>query len=132
MIVRDPGHRYQLRVFDGHRQAFLQFVKRNRPAHRYPGNADAECGTMSQEVLRVLIDRAKYLDAQEGAPENPIVLSKLREALYQLEARGARYRGLALPEHFKVEEIESYPVCEGCGHIFCQKCTRHVFGSTQA
>lgn len=120
MIIRDPGHRYQLQHFDGNSPVFLQFVKRNSPPEKYPGNLGrAYCGTTTQEVLRALIDRTKYVDEQKPFVENQAVLKCLRDALFHLELRAAGVRGYSLPWDLDIDRIEDYPTCLDCGHICC-------------
>ncbi|MCR6656629.1 MAG: hypothetical protein NVV63_12645 [Opitutus sp.] len=46
-------------------------------------------GTTSEEVLRVLIDRIRFLNTKSPCRENAIVITKLEEALMWLEKRTA-------------------------------------------
>jgi hypothetical protein len=89
--------------------------KREGPG--YPGNVGSHPGTNIQEVLRVLIDRLKYLNNQIPDNHNSLALSDLREALWFLEHRAAERHGRFL----KVWpwEIELEPTCRKCGHIGC-------------
>lgn len=133
MRVIDPGHRYEFNVLDNelHAEALdgkvheeiLQFVKRKGP--KYPGNKSAYPGTTMQEVLRALIDRIMYVDQQESYQSNKIAINNFRSAIYYLELRAAERHG-RLPEFLssvKQLHIETYPVCEKCGHIMCHgKC----------
>jgi hypothetical protein len=68
MRVMDPGHWYELALLDALPNRLgletLRFVK--RVGDKFPGNQlPAYAGTTTQEVLRALIDRTKYVDAQE-------------------------------------------------------------------
>jgi hypothetical protein len=132
MKIIDPGHVYELDWLDGepetayfgdpedtetpeHPANRLIFIKREGPG--YPGNVGSHPGTNIQEVLRVLIDRLKYLNNQIPDNHNSLALSDLREALWFLEHRAAERHGRFL----KVWpwEIELEPTCRKCGHIGC-------------
>lgn len=139
MRIIDPGHCYELDTLDqvdGWPERFdrVRFVK--RVGARYPGNEPpAHPGTTSQEVIRALIDRAKYVDKQEEHPENTSVIKALRSALYWLEYRAAKVRDelgeflhavdLAGAPHRWVP-IELMPTCDRCGHIACGRGENHV------
>lgn len=120
MIVIDPGHVYKLNSLDGPMSSggkldILQFVKREGKG--YPGNIGHYPGTTTQEVLRVLIDRIKYVDNQIPDSRNRNVLINLREAIYHLELRAAARHGREL---IRIDRpIEEMPVCSKCGHIGC-------------
>jgi hypothetical protein len=119
MIVDDPGHRYLLNCLDGTpaRAPILEFVK--RVGSEYPGNtAPAHGGTTIQEVLRALIDRLEYVDAQRPCPETKWVAGALRASLFMLEVRVRRERGQP-PLSFGSEGIELRPTCATCGHVAC-------------
>jgi hypothetical protein len=92
MKVIDPGHTYALRVLDefsasGEVVQPLVFVKREGPG--YPGNVGHHSGTTTQEVLRALIDRAKYVNGQIPDERNDDVIALLRDAIEKLEHRAA-------------------------------------------
>lgn len=121
MDIIDPGHKYHLRILDAKISLtphVLVFVKREGDG--YPGNIGHHSGTTTQEVLRALIDRTKYVDNQIHDPRNDHVLAYLRRSIYKFEERAAERHGrvLILPEGLK--HIESLPVCEKCGHIGCE------------
>lgn len=121
MIVIDPGHQYSLKTLDGFNLQYLTFVKREGPG--YPGNEGSYPGTTTQDVLRVLIDRTKYVDAQIHDHRNDEVIHHLRMAIFYLEARAA-YRHDRLEEFSRLiaghtAEIEFLPTCEKCNHIGC-------------
>ncbi len=119
MKVIDPGHEYLLDSYDGGEPVPLVFMKRE--GEGYPFNVGHHPGTNCQEVLRVLIDRVKYLQKQIPCDENHGLLTHLRGALFCLEYRAARRHGrlLHLPSE-NPPEIEDYPTCSGCGHIGCE------------
>jgi hypothetical protein len=119
MDVLDPGHRYRLRSLDvvtGAPPVELQFVKRE--GEGYPGNVGSRSGTTTQEVLRALIDRTKYVDAQIHDPRNDKVLFHLRMAMFELEMRAAERHGRTLT-YFDTDKIENQRTCDECNHIGC-------------
>lgn len=122
MKVIDPGHEYELFVLDRVRSnevETLGFVKRDGPG--YPGNVGHHSGTNIQDVIRVLIDRVKYLDNQIHCRENGMVLHALRDAIWWLELRASSRHGRF--NLFDVvglgHDIEEHPFCPMCGHIGC-------------
>lgn len=128
MKVIDPGHEYELDVYDTDRvndpsavayivDARLRFVKREGPG--YPFNVGHHAGTNCQEVIRVLIDRVQYLQKQIPCDENVVVITKLREALWQFEQRAAERHGRSL-SFAAGQKIETLPTCKGCGHVGCE------------
>lgn len=122
MKVLDPGHLYALNQLDGLCTAELRFVK--RLGDKYPGNAEpAYAGTTTQEVLRALIDRQKYVDGQQPNVANKLALSNLRNALRWLEVRAAEERGddVAAEAIIDLQEPELSETCTGCGHLMCSR-----------
>ena len=104
MEVKEPGHVYSLRSFDGGAPVQLVFFK--RIGRGYPGNLHpAHCGTNCQEVIRALIDRVKYLDGQIPCAENLQIISLLRSALISFELRAARRHGVELSIHDGAPEM---------------------------
>ena len=116
MRVIDPGHEYILDALDGGEQQRLLFVKREGP--NYPGNVGGHAGLLTQEVIRALIDRCKYMNAQGSCAETDIILASLRTALMAFEVRAARCRGVSI-DLKGLGEIEDIPTCSKCGHIQC-------------
>lgn len=112
MRIIDPGHQYLVEALDNGATQLISFVKREGPD--YSGNFNHYAGTNCQELLRVLIDRVKYLDAQIACAENTKIIELLRTALEQFEIRAARRHG-ELPPFFEFE-IEHMPVRPD-GHI---------------
>ncbi len=124
MEVVDKGHHYLLKKFDIDstiprfvREDELVFVKRE--GAKYPGNIGHHPGTITQEVLRALIDRTKYVDNQLPCFENKQILDNLRSSLLLLEIRAARIRGKKLILVNPMDNIEEQPTCDVCGHILC-------------
>lgn len=115
MKVIDPGHCYDLTVFDGAGEQVLRFMKREGPG--FPFNVGHYPGTNCQEVIRALIERVKYLDRQIACAENAMILSGLRTALIAFETRAARRHRRELPA--LPVEVEDMPTCKTCGHIGC-------------
>jgi hypothetical protein len=124
VIALDPGHRYALDTLDAQIPTveILRFVKRT--GLKYPGNHDPACsGTTTQEVIRALIDRQRYVDNQRPDVANEHVVTSLRNALRLLEVRAAHERddtGAALVIN-NMNTPETEPVCAGCGHLLCRR-----------
>lgn len=120
--VIDPGHTYALKILDGDDGTWdpshetLSFVKRE--GEGYPGNVGHHPGTTTQEVLRALIDRTKYVDNQIPDIANNHVLNHLCAAIWYLEERAARRHGRSFP--FPVGGIEKLPTCPKCNHVGCE------------
>lgn len=133
MRARDPGHEYALDCLDAAipTDEILHFVK--RVGDKYPGNhPPARHGTTTQEVLRALIDRTKYVDAQidrtglvsqDGHAHNRHAISGMRRALRALEVRAAEERKdpMAVAAILQAPEIELMPTCTTCGHVLCSR-----------
>jgi hypothetical protein len=146
MKVRDPGHvfiienypakeeRYPILPEDA-RESAIQFRKRVGPG--YPGNGPYSYdGTTTQELLRVIISRAKYVDNQEHDPANDKVIEFARNSILALEARAAERRGEEYLSTWNEDittwmnedcevEVEDAKTCLICGHIFCRKHTEN-------
>jgi hypothetical protein len=120
MEVLDPGHKYQLFTLDGRLTQYLQFVKRE--GEGYPGNKGTYPGTNMQDVLRCLIDRAKYVDGQIPDNETKNGIRAMREAILYFEIRAAIRHGRELWKSMSdsKEPIELRPYCLKCGHIGCK------------
>jgi hypothetical protein len=112
MRVIDPGHCYQVDSLDGGDAQRIVFVKREGAG--YPGNVGSWPGTNCQELIRVLIDRVKYLQGQIACPENELVIDRLRSALRLFEERAAQRHGR---EFVSGPAIEAELTCAVCGHI---------------
>jgi hypothetical protein len=125
MRIIEAGHHYELESYDIGNEEWVNdditFMK--RIGSHYPGNTgEAHPGTNCQEVLRVLIDRVKYLDDQIACSENKDILDYLRHALLRFEQRAARIRQkpLAYLADKGMCNIEDLPTCKTCGHIECE------------
>lgn len=122
MKVVDPGHVYELTWLDvvylqhDEGQNRLIFVKRE--GEKYPGNVGHHPGTTMQEVLRVLIDRLKYVNSQEPDGRNEYALAQLRMAIFALELRAAERHKRVFS--YDANRIEEAPTCNKCGHIGCE------------
>lgn len=119
MIIHDKGHCYSLNWLDGkagNKADLLIFVKRE--GEHYPGNVGKHAGTTSQEVMRVLIDRAKYVNQQIPHYANEVIIRNLRQNIYELEVRAAQEHGRRLTlTTEEIHDIEFLPTCAKCGHI---------------
>lgn len=103
------GHQYTLEHLDGDSYEHLKFVNR--------GHGIDAPGTNNQEVLRVLIDRVKYLEDEVHWEGNEQILFHLRMALVLHESRHLERlveRNKIKPElietgddgHFKITNIK--------------------------
>lgn len=113
MKVVDPGHVYELHNVDGTGTQTVRFVRR-RDLHGEPLISEArEEGILTQELLRVVIDRTLYLYAEAPCDEDTEIVESLRRALTLYESRAARrtIERLAKPE-------QAQP-CGRCGHLLC-------------
>ena len=88
MEIITPGHLYKLDSFEGGAGQTLQFI------HKSQEKPDGDLytvsdGTTNEEVLKMLIDRLKFLGNLLPCRENAIAITKLEEALLWLEKRTA-------------------------------------------
>lgn len=119
MRVIDKGHFYALRMLDTQfddKCEYLTFVKREGPG--YPGNVGHYPGTTTQEVLRALIDRGRYVNKQIPCPETEAAIHLMETALVLLEMRAARRHGRTLKADY-MDGIVYGEVCKECGHVGC-------------
>lgn len=116
MDIIDNGHDYLTNSFDGNWPSRIVFMKREGDG--YPFNMGHHPGANCQEVIRVLIDRVKYLQKQVPCAANESILNHLRLALRGFELRAAHRHGRPLPA-FELEQVEAQPTCASCGHIGC-------------
>jgi len=87
MKIIDPGHIYQLRQLGDDNTQTLTFIKRSGGAIQYEKEWP---GMQTQEVLRALIDRTKYLYKILPCNETKEALRHLQMALFWYEARAYR------------------------------------------
>lgn len=113
MKVLVPGHVYELENVDGDGVQYLNFVqRRDLNAELLPLPQRRE-GILTQEVLRVAIDRTIYLHNEDAWHENVIIINKLRDALRMYEARAA-HKAIT-----RLQMPERAPRCSSCGHFLC-------------
>ncbi len=124
---KDPGHLYLLNQFGEFAGSMalnspkqeLRFMK--RIGDDYPGNKPpGYVGTSSQEVLRSVIKRTKYVNSQKYCIENELAINLLRTVVLLFEQRAARQHGRKL-ELISTFSIEDIPTCIVCGHIECDE-----------
>ncbi|HTH92940.1 MAG TPA: hypothetical protein VL576_00450 [Candidatus Paceibacterota bacterium] len=87
MKTIDPGHIYELRQLGDDNTQTMTFIKRSGGAVQYEKEWP---GLQTQEVLRALIDRTKYLYEVLPCKETEEALRHLRMALFWYEARAYR------------------------------------------
>jgi hypothetical protein len=87
MKVIDPGHIYELSQLGDNEKQYLKFIKRSGGAVVYEQEWS---GLQSQEVLRALIDRTKYLNSVLPCKETDEIIKHLQMALYWYEVRALR------------------------------------------
>jgi hypothetical protein len=129
MKILDPGHWYEVDVYDsgGFDPAqIVTFMK--RAGDGYPGNVGHYPGTNCQELIRVLIDRIKYLDNQIPCQHNKCVLIYLRASLVEFEIRAAERHGIKvnLLDFWEGDLPELIPACGVCGHFKEIVCKGHT------
>lgn len=117
MDVIDPGHIYALDNVDGPinggRRQQIHFVRRRGINGEPLPESKRQGGILTQELLRVCIDRTLYLYAEAPCDEDTEIIDHLRAALCLYESRASRrsIERLSKPELVKP--------CEMCGHILC-------------
>jgi hypothetical protein len=91
MIVLSSGHKYELENFEDKQQRgqILQFIEKVPVQEGSADMATVHDGTTTEEVLKVLIDRLKELNAKFSCIENDIAISTLETTLTVLEMRTA-------------------------------------------
>jgi hypothetical protein len=113
MRIEDPGHIYFVQNVDGSGEQRIRFVRRRDSNAELLKTDSREEGILAQELVRVLIDRTLYLNAEAPCVENVSIVNDLRNVLVNFEARAAR----------RTIEKKSMPeratVCRTCQHILC-------------
>lgn len=117
MKTIEPGHKYEIASYDGGEPKTITFMKRE--GEGYPGNVGSHPGTNCQELIRVLIDRVKYLNNQIHDENNVAILVKLKLVLWLFEDRAARRHGIDRFD-FLAEQIDQAEACSICGHVTCR------------
>lgn len=89
MKVYVEGHRYELANFDDKKTdgQVLQFIQKVPVAGTEGEMRTQADGTTNEEVLEMLIDRMKYLQAKFPCKENACCITHLEEGLMWLEKR---------------------------------------------
>lgn len=90
MKVLEAGHVYVVEQVEPKAELqpqIIRFIRRSSKLITHPYEQE---GTITQEILRVAIDRTKYLDAIQTCIENQDTLYHLRSALLNYEARAYR------------------------------------------
>lgn len=128
MIIVDPGHEYILQPVGEAESQRLVFVKNE--GEKYPGNVGYHGGVLTQEILRVLIDRTKYLNDQGSCMETEHALASLRQALAWYEVRAARCRGEYI-EGSDAAALDNAGTCPVCGHNQCGRTTHERVPGTR-
>lgn len=83
MEIKDAGHSYIIEGIDGYKKE-INFLKKSNECREHENE---HSGILTQELIRVAIDRLKYLNDIRFDPETSNAIFNLRESLYQLEAR---------------------------------------------
>lgn len=114
MKIIKPGHVYDLQHLESSGAERLTFICRSSKAIQHP---EEHAGTNTQEVLRALIDRTKYLDGIIDAIENDDTVYHLRMALLGYEGRAYRRKQEKLnreadPHSFFAERDKDLPFNE--------------------
>lgn len=122
MKIIDPGHHYTLEGVGDCDDMEVVFVK--NIGAKYPGNDQSPVGPhgglLTQELLRVCIDRTKYLNAQGSCMETELALSAMRQALAWYEVRAARCRGTHIEGKHDCA-LDNALTCDTCGHNQCHR-----------
>lgn len=113
MKVIDTGHVYTLYNVDGDGEQHIQFVRRRDDNGELLEENRRIPGILTQELLRVAIDRTLYLYAEAPCDEDTKIIEHLRAALTLYESRASR-RSLE-----KLSKPEEASVCAICQHILC-------------
>lgn len=111
MRVIEPGHVYAMANVDGDGEQRIQFVRRR--GERAELLRTFTAGVLSQELLRVLIDRVRYLNDEDPCDEDVQILHKLRDCLRLFESRAARRTIEKMP---MPELADACPICH---HLLC-------------
>lgn len=86
------------------------------------GNVGHHPGTTTQEVLRALIDRARYVNDQTPCEETAEAITLMATAVYLFEKRAAARHG-RLQEFLKIgilNVVHGALKCHKCGHVGCK------------
>lgn len=114
MRVIEPGHVYEVQNVDGIGTQRIDFVRRRNERGELLDSVGRTQGILTQELLRVAIDRTLYLYAEDPCDEDTEIINHLRAALILNEGRAAR-RSIE-----KLAKPEEAPVCDIYQHILCR------------
>lgn len=89
MKVLTVGHKYELESFEGGKAQVIQFIEKEKKNSLDDRLVTVNDGTTNEEVLAVLIDRMRSLQAKHSCHENEVVIDKLEESLFWLKKRTA-------------------------------------------
>lgn len=111
-----PGHVYDVENADAPGTQRIRFVRRRDNVGEPLPDHLLHPGILSQELLRVLIDRTLYLYAEAPCDEDTEIVEALRRCLTLYESRAARRY---IERLSKPEKAEVCPVCHHilCGHV---------------
>ena len=113
MRIVAAGHIYALENVGKTGEQTLRFVQRRDEHGELLDGTRRTPGILTQELLRVAIDRTLYLYAEAPCDEDTRILEHLRAALTLYESRASR-------RHIeKLSKPESAPTCDLCGHVLC-------------
>jgi hypothetical protein len=119
MRIVDPGHVYELQNVDGDGVQTIRFVRRRDDEALLLGAELRTEGVLFQEVVRMLVDRINYLNAEGPCAETVAITECLRRVIQLGEIRAARR---TIEKHPMIERMD---VCEECQHALC---THRGFG----
>lgn len=113
MRIIEPGHVYEVENVDGDGTQVITFVRRRGDDGDLLPAYQRHEGILTQELLRVAIDRTLYLNAENPCREDVEIVDRLRDVLRAYEARAAR-RSLE-----KLSMPERKLLCPVCHHLLC-------------
>lgn len=114
MRIIEAGHLYAVENIGGSGEQYIRFVRRRDDHGELLDGTRRTPGILTQELLRVAIDRTLYLYAEAPCDEDTRIVDYLRMALVLYESRAARR---TIEQLGKPEEAE---VCVVCHHILCK------------
>ena len=88
MRILEPGHKYALANLESEGEQVLTFIRRSSDMVDYGDGEHA--GTNTQEAIRAVIDRSKYLHTIGPCEETANAIDWGRMMLYEYEARAWR------------------------------------------
>lgn len=113
MRILDTGHVYEVHNVDGPGTQLITFVRRRGDDAQLLPERDRHAGILCQELLRVLVDRVRFLNDEDPCVEDTEIIHHLRDSLRLFESRAARRTIEKLP---MPELADACPICH---HILC-------------